>query len=133
MGKYKNKQIVNAKPKNEHMILNNFLRPLYIFPMLLGHQEALPKHLHHSWSQSIQFPENWHIWLKRGHDMTIGLTCLFSSSYLDPMLLVCQHLHYILCQSFDLHADTTASGGNKLFSPAYRRTLETEVSVTDVM
>ena len=109
--------------------------------MLLGHQEALPKHLHHSWSQSIQFPENWHICLKRGQvistsdnlDMTIGLTCLFSSSYLDPMLLVCQHLHYILCQSFDLHADTTASGGNKLFSPAYRRTLETEVSVTDVM
>ena len=41
------------------MILNNFFRPLHIFPMLLGHQEALLKHLHHSWSQSIQFPENW--------------------------------------------------------------------------
>ena len=48
------------------MILNNFFRPLHIFPMLLGHQEALPKHLHHSWSQSIQFPENWHICLKTG-------------------------------------------------------------------
>ena len=62
----KKKQIVNAKPKNEHMILNNFFRPLHIFPMLLGHQEALPKYLHHSWSQSIQFPEKWHICLKRG-------------------------------------------------------------------
>ena len=46
------KNIVDAKPKNEHMIL--------------GHQEALPKHLHHSWSQSIQFLENWHICLKTG-------------------------------------------------------------------
>ena len=70
------KQIVNAKPKNEHMILNNFFRPLHIFPMLLGHQEALPKHLHHSWSQSIQFPENWHICLIRGQVILIG-TFLF--------------------------------------------------------
>ena len=60
------KQIVNAKPKNEHMILNNFFRPLHIFPMLLGHQETLPKHSHHSSSQSIQFPENRHICLKTG-------------------------------------------------------------------
>ena len=60
------KQIVNAKPKNEHTILNNFFRPLHIFPMLLGHQETLPKHSHHSSSQSIQFPENRHICLKTG-------------------------------------------------------------------
>ena len=72
MGKYKKKQIVNAKPKNEHMILNNFFRPLHIFPMLLGHQEALPKHLHHSWSQSIQFLENWHICLKTGQVIFCG-------------------------------------------------------------
>ena len=60
------KQIVNAKPKNEHTILNNFFRPLHIFPMLLGHQETLPKHSHHSSSQSMQFPENRHICLKTG-------------------------------------------------------------------
>ena len=60
------KQIVNAKPKNEHTILNDFFRPLHIFPMLLGHQETLPKHSHHSSSQSIQFLENWHICLKTG-------------------------------------------------------------------
>ena len=65
------KQIVNAKPKNEHMILNNFFRPLHIFPMLLGHQEALPKHLNHSCSQSIQFQENWHICLKTGQVISI--------------------------------------------------------------
>ena len=60
------KQIVNAKPKNDHMILNNFFRPLHIFPLPFGHQETLPKHLHHSPSQSIQFLENWHICLKTG-------------------------------------------------------------------
>ena len=60
------KQIVNAKPKNDHMILNNFLRPLHIFPLPFWHQETLPKHLHHSLSQSIQFLENWHICLKTG-------------------------------------------------------------------
>ena len=35
------------------MILNNFLRPLHIFPTLFGHQETLHKHLHHSLSQFI--------------------------------------------------------------------------------
>ena len=34
--------------------------------MLFGHQETLPKHSHHSLSQSIHFPENWHIWIKKG-------------------------------------------------------------------
>ena len=68
---------VNAKPKNEHMILNTFFRPLHIFPLLLGHQEALPKHLHHSWSQSIHFPENWHICLKRGQVISGAIFRLF--------------------------------------------------------
>ena len=69
------KQIVNAKPKNEHMILNNFFRPLHIFPMLLGHQETLPKHSYHSSSQSIQFPENRHICLKTGQVISDKFFC----------------------------------------------------------
>ena len=78
------KQIVNAKPKNEHTILNNFFRPLHIFPMLLGHQETLPKHSHHSSSQSIQFPENRHICLKTGQVISSSLFLMnISSSSID--------------------------------------------------
>ena len=55
---------------------------VHIFPMLLGHQEALPKHLHHSWSQSIQFPENWHICLKTGQ-VILGVCTLYFFHDLD--------------------------------------------------
>ena len=48
------------------MQLNVFVKTIRIFPGLLEHQEGLPKHSHHSSSQSIQFPENRHICLKTG-------------------------------------------------------------------